>query len=651
MIRFHDVHLRFGEKVLFQGLSWSIPDRCRVGLVGRNGAGKTTLLRILNGEQEPDSGGIDIPGSPVVGYLPQDLMELGQGPLIGYLKRSAGIEELEKRIRKCEESLNREAGDEKACLRLMEEHDRLYRRFQAMEGFTFEARAQKILSGLGFRSGDHERTCEEFSGGWKMRVLLAAILLRAPQVMLLDEPTNHLDTESMEWLEGYLRDYPGTIITISHDRRFLDNITTETAELSLGKITVYRGNYSYYLETSAVRKEAQEKQHKLQQEEIKKTQEFIERFRYKATKAKQVQSRVRQLEKMEVVKIETDAPDVVMAFPECPRSGHEVVAVQDVAKKYGDNTVFKEVSLSVHRGEKIALVGVNGAGKSTLSRLISLQEEPSEGQVSLGHNVEMGFFSQESARNLDYGRTVWEEVKAAGGDFLDVRRRDLLGAFLFRGDEIHKPIPVLSGGEKSRLALLKLLLMPTNFLILDEPTNHLDIATKELFQRALLQYTGTLVIVSHDRYFLDNLVERVVEIRDGAIRNYPGNYSYFIEKRARDREVEPVMDNRPDRIRSAPKTELSLKEQKRLEAEKRNRVYKKTQVIRKELDPLEKKIQEMEHRKSEIEGLLCAPEVLADSGQVREYMVELGKINESLESFMPRWEELMEKLEEAEASE
>lgn len=651
MIRFHDVHLRFGEKILFQGLSWSIPDRCRVGLVGRNGAGKTTLLRILNGEQEPDSGGVDIPGNPVVGYLPQDLMELGQGPLIAYLKRSAGIEDIENCIRNCEESLNREAGNEKACLRLMEEHDRLYRRFQAVDGFTFEARAQKILSGLGFRPGDHQRVCEEFSGGWKMRVLLAAILLRAPQIMLLDEPTNHLDTESMEWLESYLRDYPGTIITISHDRRFLDNITTETAELSLGKITVYRGNYTYYLETSAVRREAQEKQHKLQQEEIKKTQEFIERFRYKATKAKQVQSRVRQLEKMEVVEIESDAPDVVMAFPECPRSGHEVVAVHDVAKSYDGLTVFKDVSFTAHRGEKIALVGVNGAGKSTLSRLISLQEEPSVGEVTVGHNVEMGFFSQESARNLDYRRTVWEEVKAAGGNFLDARRRDLLGAFLFRGEEIHKPIPVLSGGEKSRLALLKLLLMPTNFLILDEPTNHLDIATKELFQRALLQYTGTLVIVSHDRYFLDNLVERVVEIRDGSIRSYPGNYTYFIEKRAKDREVEPLQDTGREPSHTVQKPALSAREHKRLEAERRNRLYKKTQVIRKELDPLEKKIQEMEDRKTEIEGLLCAPEVLADSGRVRGFMVELGQVNENLESLMPRWEELMEELEEVEASE
>ncbi len=652
MIRFHDVHLSFGEKTLFRGLSWSIPDRCRVGLVGRNGAGKTTLLRILYGEQEPDSGTVEMTGSPVVGYLPQDLKELGEDVLIEYLKRSAGLEEVEARLRDCQRELELQADDEKACRKLMAEQDRLYARLHAKDGFTFEARARKILSGLGFRDGDHERNCREFSGGWKMRVLLAALLLQEPEIMLLDEPTNHLDTESMEWLEGYLRDYPGTIITISHDRRFLDNITTETAELSLGRITVYKGNFSYYLGASAQRKEALEKQHRLQQEEIKKTQDFIERFRYKATKAKQVQSRVRQLEKMEVVEIETDAPDVVMAFPDCPRSGHEVVVARDLAKSYGEHRVFRDVSLAVHRGEKVALVGVNGAGKSTLSRLLSLQEEPTGGEVVLGHNVQMGFFSQESAKNLDYRNTIWEEVKAAGGDFLEPQRRDLLGAFLFRGDEIHKAIPVLSGGEKSRLALLKLLLQPTNFLILDEPTNHLDIATKELFQRALLQYMGSLVIVSHDRYFLDDLVDRVIEIADGQLKNYPGNYSYFIDKRARDRETEPLQDLPPGpagkkRSPSPP----SAKDQKRLEAERRNRIYRETRKIREELEPLEERIQTLEDRKVEVEELLCSPDVLGDSDRIQKLMLELKGINEEIESSYPRWEELMEKLEDAQEAE
>ena len=533
MIYLRDISLSFADRKIFEKINWTITDRGRVGLVGDNGTGKTTMLRAILGSVDLDSGSIEIPDRKRVsiGYLPQDLVELDPIPLLDYLRRKSGIAEQEEELKRCEEALSSSAADDPDHEKFLKDYETAVARFQAKDGYAFETQAKQILAGFGFRNSDFRKNCADFSGGWKMRIMLAVILLSKPDIMLLDEPTNHLDTESLEWLESWLKDYSGTIVTIAHDRVFLDKIVTVIADLANRTITLYKGNYSYYLGEKERRREALKKEMELQRAEIKRIRAFVERFRYKATKANQVQSRLKMLEKFDLLQEEGSGRTVTIRFPESPRSGKEVVSVRRLAKSYGDLTVFHDLNFTLYRGEKAAVVGVNGAGKSTLSRILSGAEAPTVGEVACGLNVKMAFFSQESAQNLNYRRTIWEEVSAAGTRSNDQERRNLLGAFLFSGDDVYKEIAVLSGGEKSRLALLKILLSDTNLLILDEPTNHLDLKTREIFQNALLRYQGTILIVSHDRYFLDCLVGRVFELRDGVCHEYRGNYSYFIEKR------------------------------------------------------------------------------------------------------------------------
>jgi ATP-binding cassette subfamily F protein 3 len=455
MIYLKHISLSFAQKVIFDDLSWTITEKSRIGLVGDNGTGKTTLFRVLLGQQEPDQGVVDITGqrNRTLSYLPQDLVELEEVPLMAYLKKRTGIAQAEEEIRLLEHRITCAAtrGDEDND---GEEHLRAYEsalaRFQGRDGYAFEAKAGQVLRGLGFRERDFGKPCTSFSGGWKMRILLAVILLSQPDIMLLDEPTNHLDTESMEWLESYLKDYQGTLIAIAHDRFFLDKMVDSVAELADGRLTLYRGNYSYYLEEKERRRAALEKEMALQEMQIKKTQEFIDRFRYKATKAKQVQSRIRALEKYAPLRAETSGRTVRIRFPEGPKSGRDVLVAQNLGKRYGDLEVFRDVSLIVQRGQKVALVGINGSVKATLSRLLSGGEKPTSGTVSHGPNVNLAFFSQESAENLVYAGTVWEEISAVPSRCNDQERRNLLGAFLFSGDDIFKPVSVLSGGEKSR---------------------------------------------------------------------------------------------------------------------------------------------------------------------------------------------------------
>lgn len=639
MIDIGNLRLVLGGKVLYDNLSWRINDGTKVGLVGANGSGKTTLLKVLMGIIEPDSGDLSLTSGHKIGYLPQDLHELPDVPVMAYIKDKAGIDDLERALRDAEHDLS--SCDEEDQPRYLERHEKALMAFEIAGGYSFDSMAQKAMRGLGFKPEDSSRPTSEFSGGWKMRISLAAALLSRPDVLLLDEPTNHLDTESMEWLEGWLRVYPGTVVAISHDRRFMDKIMDSIAELSNKKITLYKGNFSQYIEESASRLELLEKEKAKQVEEIEKTKQFIDRFRAKATKAAQVQSRIRKLERMDTVKI--DGPDrkVSISFPPCPRSGHSVVEGRELGKSYGTIDVFSDLDFQITRGERIALVGVNGAGKSTLSRLIARREEPDRGSLELGHNVAMGFFSQESSNNLDYQNTIWQEIYGASDRMTPEGKRSLLGAFLFSGDDIHKPISVLSGGEKSRVALVKLLLEKTNFMILDEPTNHLDMATKDLFQRALLEYDGTMVIVSHDRYFLDNLVDRVLEIRGGRLYDYSGNYSYFVEKRGE-------LDVESPEIQEGPST-LSLKEQKRLEAERRNKIYRQKKSIVQEVETLEARISELESSIDGIHSNLCLPEVLENSSRVQNLMVKLKPLEEELHRAMTRWEELMEAIETVEA--
>ncbi len=564
-------------------------------------------------------------------------------PLLDYLKRRAGLEDLAVRLSETEHIMASLDENSQELRSMLAVHERLQREFEAKGGFGFDVEAKQVLKGLGFRpEEDAGRMTSEFSGGWKMRVALAALLLSRPDILLLDEPTNHLDTESMEWLENWLKDFRGTIIAVSHDRRFLDKMVTSVAELVGGRINLYSCGYEKFLKEREERRERLEAEWEQQKEKIENIQRFVERFRYKATKATQVQSRIRQLEKMEITELEGPSKSVHFKFPDSPRSGYEVLSCKNLTKKYGRKTVFEDLELTVHRGERLALVGINGAGKSTLLRLLNLSEGPTAGTVTYGLNVKKAYFSQESAQNLDYSNTIWQEINNTGSKMLEGAKRNLLGAFLFSGEDIHKPISVLSGGEKSRVGLLKMLLSESNLLILDEPTNHLDYATKELFQRALLEYGGTIIIVSHDRAFLDDLVERVIEIREGTLYDYPGNYSWFIEKRSMQSAAES--DSKENDKSDLSQAERS-KEQKRIEAEERNRVYRERKAIENRLSPIEKMIENDETRKEEISGLLCDPEVLCDSNKVQALMIELKETEKRLEENYPLWEELAAKIE------
>ena len=626
-------------------MSLAVPRRARVGIVGDNGAGKTTLFRLIAGEISPDLGEISLPTRWRLGYLPQDLVEIGDAPLLQLLKEKAGITRIERELSEVRHRLSELKPHSVDRTSLLARHERLVRSYEALDGYGFEALAGKILKGLGFRQEDLNRGTREFSGGWKMRVSLASILLSRPDALLLDEPTNHLDTESMEWLEGYLATFRGTLMTVSHDRRFLDKLTTSTVEVSGGRARSYPGNFSEYAEKRFQELEAAEKAAKEQQREIARTAAFIERFRYKASKAAQVQSRIRSLEKIERVELDAAARRVSMRFPPSPRSGLEVIKAVEVDHAYGEKSVLSGVDLTIRRGERVALVGVNGAGKSTLTRLLSGREKPTHGRVTLGHNVKSAFFSQESSENLDYGRSVWEEIRQAPSPCDEPQRRNLLGCFLFSGSDIEKPVSALSGGEKSRLGLLKILLRETNLLILDEPTNYLDRATRDLFQEALLGFGGTIVIVSHDRDFLDDLVTRVIEIREGKIQDYPGNYSYFIEKRAE----KAALEEQPPRDGTSKRdaTESDLREKKRLEAERRNRLYRTRKKYLEDLNPLEADIEKAEGRIGEIDRSLCDPSILADSEKVKDLLLERADLEKRILSMMERWEELMGSLEEA----
>ena len=627
-------------------MNWFITEKSRIGLVGDNGQGKTTLLRAIMGMVDLDEGSIDIPNKKTFGYLPQDIVELEPISLIGYFKKRSGIADLEESIGNYEKQIAACPPGSEEYKRILGAYETAMSAFQAKDGYSFEAQAKQMLKGFGFREEDFAKKCTDFSGGWKMRILLGFILLSRPDIMLLDEPTNHLDTESMEWLENHLKDYPGTLITISHDRVFLDKLVRQIGELENHVLTIYKGNYTYYLREKENRLESLKKEMALQRSEIKKINEFIERFRYKSTKAKQVQSRIRMLEKFEVLKQAEKTKTAAIKFPPCSKSGREVVSTQSLAKRYGDIEVFKNLNLTVYRGDKIALVGINGAGKTTLTRIISKEEEPTSGALNYGLNVKMAFFSQESAKNLDYENTIWEEVSAAGSKSSDLERRNLLGAFLFSGDDIRKEIKVLSGGEKSRLALLKIMLQDANFLILDEPTNHLDIKTKDIFQNALLHYQGTVLIVSHDRYFLDCLVRRVFEIRQGKLHEYAGNYSYFIEKRREESAPVPTLLPEDMATEAPNKGGYKTKEEKRREAEARNRLSRMRSDLKKKVLVVEEKVNRLEGEKAAKEQELCNPEVCKAPGKIRTLNHELRTISRELEGLYENWHGLAQQLDD-----
>ena len=533
MLTITNLRKRYGSQAVLDGINWFVPDASRVGLVGANGSGKTTLLRLIAGQLEPDDGGVAAPKDCTVGYLPQEVFGIGGHTVLDHaLGAFAEVCALEAECRRVEHALAKTAEADPHHYGLMEQYTKLRTEWDACGCYDMEAQAERVLTGLGFRPGDFHRDCAEFSGGWQMRLALARLLLLRPHVLLLDEPTNHLDIEARTWLEEFLCEYPHTVIVVAHDRYFLDVVVQRITEIARGSLTDFHTNYSRYLVEREERVQRQAEAYRLQQEEIARLQAFISRFRYQASKAALVQSRIKQLEKIEPLKPPEGHRSVHFRFPQPPRSGRIVLQLRRAHKRYGDLVVYDRLDLAVERGRKVALVGPNGAGKSTLIKLLAGAEPLDGGERVVGHKVALGYFAQDQTQVLDPGLTVLEEITRAAPMDLVPQVRNILGAFLFSGEAVDKRTSVLSGGERNRLALAKLLLHPANCLLLDEPTNHLDIHAKEVLLDALLAYRGTLVFVAHDRYILDRLPDEVIEVGAGTAVLYLGNYEDYLHKKA-----------------------------------------------------------------------------------------------------------------------
>ena len=530
MVHIEGLNKRYGERVLFEDVSWHVKKRDRIGLSGPNGAGKTTLLRMLAGLEEPDAGSIRMASDTTIGYLPQDgLVHRGRtvyDEVVLAFQELIALKEEQHRIEDTLATATHDDGGEHE--KLLERYAEVTERFKHLGGYEIDARVADVLKGLGFSLPDQQRRTEEFSGGWQMRIALAKLLLARPNLLLMDEPTNHLDLPARNWLEEYLHDYPGSVVLVSHDRYFLDATVARITEVGLRTLTDYHGNYSHYVVEHQASMERLREAHRRQKEEVEKATLFINKFRYQATKARQVQSRIKMLDKVDLIEIPPERKKIRFKFPDAPRPGRVLLELKDVRRAYGDNVVLDHVDLMVERGDRIALVGPNGAGKSTLMRILAGVDRPDGGVRIAGHQVVTDYFAQDQAAVLDGTRTVYEEMSASSPVQMVPMIRHILGGFLFTGDDVYKRVGVLSGGERNRLALAKMLLNPSNLLILDEPTNHLDLDSKEVLLDALTDYGGTLIFVSHDRYFVDRLASKVIEVGGGQALVYPGGYEDFL---------------------------------------------------------------------------------------------------------------------------
>jgi ATP-binding cassette subfamily F protein 3 len=642
MISAVNLLLEFGERALFNEISFRVGPHDRIGLVGSNGTGKSTLLRILVGEMAADKGEIAKAKYVSVGYLPQEGMSAAGRTLYGEVESvfaevigtQTALDEIHRRMGE----IDHESAE---FAELLEVYGELQHRLESSDAFRIKTGIEKVLVGLGFRESDFARQTDEFSGGWQMRIALAKLLLAQPSLLLLDEPTNHLDLDSLRWLEDYLRSYEGAVIIVSHDRRFLDNMTGKTYELSMGTLTEYAGNFTYYVTEKAVRRAQQIAAQRNQQQQIKQTEQFIERFRYKATKARQVQSRIKQLEKLDLIEIEDEEGGIHFAFPPAPQSGRVVMELKEIRKSYGGLKVFDGINFDIDRGDRIAFVGVNGAGKSTLARILAGIEPFEAGERVVGHNVTISYFAQHQAEELNPANDVLQTVEEVATGDIRRRLRTLLGCFLFSGDDVFKKVRVLSGGEKSRLALAKMLLHPSNLIIMDEPTNHLDMRSKGVLQEALAGYEGSFVIVSHDRDFLDPIVTKVVDFRHGGIRTYPGNVSEYIDARGKEQQVAAP----PAQGKSASGSG-SERERKRLEAEERQKRYRRTGPLRERIGTLERQLEEMEKEKAEISRQMADPDIYRDGERVKIVHARYKELEKAIGDGYFRWNALTKELEE-----
>ena len=656
MLAVDKVSIQYGSRTLFSDLSFTIRAKERWSLAGPNGAGKSTLLKIMTGRETPDKGRIIKAKQTTVGYLPQEGVTHQPGCTVFEEAEKAfdDVIQLRRQLAEVEEQLEKESPKSEKYGDLLEVFGDLQLRMEHHDISRMKPRIATVLGGLGFALSDLERQTSEFSGGWQMRMAMAKLLLREPSVLLLDEPTNHLDIETVQWLEQWLRQYGGAIVLISHDRSMLDNLSNRTLAFENGRVQQYSGNYSFFLEEREARKEQLVRAHKNQQRQIEKAKQLIDRFRAKATKAKMVQSRIKQLEKLVLIELEEEGAMIDFHFPQPERSGQSVVKAVNICKSYGENKVIDQFNFEIDRGDKIAIVGVNGAGKSTFSRLIAGVEEPTSGTVKIGHKVGISWFSQTHADELDPSRTVLETLEGQVTDQAARNLRSLLGAFLFRGDDVFKRVSVLSGGERGRLALARMLLQPANFLILDEPTNHLDLQSQEVLQQALSEYTGAYCIVSHNRSFLDPIVNKVLEfIPDRSPRLYYGNVSDFLEKKKAD-EMEALAaktpasgggEKSPGQSGMTSRAPGSRKEQRRAEARAREARAAKLKPLKTEFLALESTISKLEEEKAELTRKLVDPDFFKKGEEATLGAKRFSEIEKSLEASYSKWEDLSDQIE------
>ena len=649
MISVEGLRVEFGVKPLFANASFVVNDRDRIALVGKNGAGKSTLLKILCGKQTPTSGVVSVPNDTTIGYLPQ-VMNLQDSTTVRQeaQKAFADIQQMAERIERMNQQLaERTDYESESYLALIEKYTSEHDRYQMLGADGYEAEIERTLMGLGFERSDFERPTSEFSGGWRMRIELAKILLRKPDVLLLDEPTNHLDIESIQWLEQFLATSANAVVLVSHDRAFINNVTNRTLEISCGQIIDYKVKYDEYVVLRKERREQQLRAYENQQKEIADMKQFIDRFRYQATKAVQVQQKVKQLEKIVPIEIdEVDNSAMHLKFPPCLRSGDYPVICEDVRKAY-NHVVFDHVNLTIKRGEKVAFVGKNSEGKSTLVKCI-MGEIPFDGNLKVGHNVQIGYFAQNQAQLLDESLTVFQTIDYVAKGDMRLRINDILGAFMFGGEESDKRVKVLSGGERSRLAMIRLLLEPVNLLILDEPTNHLDMASKDVLKEAIKAFDGTAIVVSHDREFLDGLVTKVYEFGGGKVREHLGGiYDFLRSKQISElHELENSQAGNktfPGREQNIPSvgtnTQPVVKNQSYAEHKEQQKQLRKAE---KAVEQSERRISDMEQRLKELDDLLMKPENASNMEFVTEYTTTKKALDEEVE----RWEKLSEELEQ-----
>lgn len=637
MISIEALTVEFGGNPLFDNVTYVINKRDRIALVGKNGAGKTTMLKIIAGLQAPTSGSVNKPRDLSIGYLPQQMQLNDTRTVMQETEQAfAHIFELQARVDRMNEELaTRTDYESDDYQELIERVSTATEQLTLAGSNNYQAEIERTLTGLGFLRSDFDRPTAEFSGGWRMRIELAKLLLQRHDVLLLDEPTNHLDIESIQWLENFLATRAGAVILVSHDRAFIDNVTTRTIEISLGRIYDYQVNYSKYVVLRQERLEQQMRAYENQQKQIQDTEAFIERFRYKATKAVQVQSRIKQLDKIERIEVdEIDNSHISLRFPPAPRSGDYPIIADGVGKSYGSHTVFSDATFTIKRGEKVAFVGKNGEGKSTLVKCI-MSEIPYDGTLKIGHNVKIGYFAQNQASLLDTTVTVFDTIdRVAVGD-IRTKIRDILGAFMFGGEAADKKVSVLSGGEKTRLAMIRLLLEPVNLLILDEPTNHLDMRTKDILKKAIKEFDGTVIVVSHDREFLDGLVEKVYEFGGGRIKEHLGGIYDFLEKK----KIESLRELEVS-TKQQPKAAEEKKSDNKISYEERKELARRIKKAERAIATVEEEISNIEYAIDVVEGKLATPEGASDMQLYEEH----STLKKQLDEAMSRWEQATEEL-------